>query len=86
MTCGCMWCPDHKKGLKVRASLMSALLFILVSSPQTYKLVQRLLGGIVTVASPAGLPTTAGLLIHALVFAAGVLLLMKLKKKRSYRY
>jgi hypothetical protein len=42
------------------------VVFFIVANPETYKLVRSLAGS--WVASPEGLPTTAGLLLHALVY------------------
>ena len=40
--------------------------FVIVASPETFKMTQAILGK--WVASSYGVPTTAGLLLHALVF------------------
>ena len=53
---------------KWRYTLYTAILFLLVANPYTFKFVQKLLGKFVTVASREGCPTNYGLLIHALVF------------------
>jgi len=63
---------------KLQASLVAALLFYVVSSPFTYRMVDRLVGGIVGAVVPqfasffkiaeAGCPTNYGLLVHAAVF------------------
>ena len=59
------------------AALLSVLLFVL-SSHMTYRLVDRLIGGVVTSIFPqfasvfkvaeAGCPTNYGLVVHSLVF------------------
>jgi hypothetical protein len=56
------------------------LLFFVVSSPMTYRLVDNLIGGLAAAVLPssahyfkiaqAGCPTTYGLAVHAVVFAA----------------
>jgi hypothetical protein len=56
------------------------LLFFVVSSPMTYRLVDQLVGGVAAALVPgtahwfkvaqAGCPTTYGLALHAVVFAA----------------
>jgi len=56
------------------------LLFFVVSSPMTYRLVDSLVGGVAAAVMPssahyfkiaqAGCPTTYGLAVHAVVFAA----------------
>ena len=61
-------------------SLTLAVVFFVLSSPVTYRLVDRLVGGLVGAVSPhladtlkiaqAGCPTTYGLAVHAVVFGA----------------
>ena len=63
---------------KVQASLTAALLFFVVSSPFTYKIVDSLIGGIVRAIAPSmaylfkvaesGCPTNYGLFVHSAVF------------------
>ena len=63
---------------KVQASLVGALLFYVVSSPFTYRVVDKVVGTVVTALVPqfaslfkiaeAGCPTNYGLLVHAAVF------------------
>ena len=63
---------------RVQHALALALLFFVVSSPFTYKLVDRLVGGIVSSTIPSlyhmlkvaegGAPTTYGLFLHSVVF------------------
>ena len=63
---------------KLKKALMAALLFYVVSSPFTYRLVDRVIGGVVGSVLPqftqylrvaeAGCPTNTGLLLHAGVF------------------
>ena len=62
-------------------TLIVAGLFFVVANPMTYQLVQRVLGKFVTVASAEGLPTTAGLAIHSVVYAALAWLVMYLSEK-----
>lgn len=50
--------------------------YIVVANPATYKAVRSVAGN--WVASADGLPTTAGLVLHALVFVIIVSILMKL--------
>lgn len=66
--------------------LIAALLFFIVGSPATYKLVQSVLGDVVTIASAAGAPTIAGLAVHSVVFGALTLALMKLRTRRYRKY
>lgn len=53
---------------KLRISLISGLVFLIIASPQLYNATQYLLGRLFTVASPSGCPTVAGLLLHTAVF------------------
>jgi hypothetical protein len=52
--------------LRTVASIKAGLLFLIIGSPLMYKLTQDLLGGLFKISSK-GCPTTAGLLLHALV-------------------
>lgn len=71
---------------KVQAALVAALLFYVVSSPFTYRLVDQLVGGIVGAVVPqfttlfkvaeAGCPTNYGLLLHSVVFGLVTYVLM----------
>lgn len=63
----------------MRYSLHAALLFLIVSSPFVYRLVQGLVGAVFTVAAPSGCPTLAGLVLHAAVFGALVYFLMGMR-------
>jgi len=63
---------------KVKHALALALLFFAVSSPYTYKVVDHVVGSIVSALAPqlsyvfkvadAGCPTTYGLAVHSAVF------------------
>ena len=63
---------------KVKHALALALLFFAVSSPYTYKVVDNLVGSVVSALAPqlsyifkvadAGCPTTYGLALHSAVF------------------
>ncbi len=62
---------------KLSATIQSIIVFVLVSMPATYRLTNSYLGGIIgKLAEPSGLPTTRGLIVHALVFAVVVYGLM----------
>lgn len=64
---------------KVKHAVMLGLLFIVVASPYTYKLVDRLVAPVFEAVVPAsahvfkiaegGCPTTYGTLVHGVVFA-----------------
>jgi len=63
-----------------------ALLFFVISSPMTYRLVDNLVGGVATALVPqlahwfkvaqAGCPTTYGLALHAVIFGVVALYLL----------
>jgi hypothetical protein len=72
---------------KVQASLIAALLFFVISSPFTYKLVDNVVGTVVRTLIPqaasffkiaeAGCPTNYGLAVHAAVFGLLTYLMMQ---------
>ena len=53
---------------KWKYSLYSAIVFLLISSPYTYMLMNNILGSLVSISSSSGCPTIVGLLLHAIVF------------------
>ena len=63
---------------KFQHAIAMALLFYVVSSPFTYKMVDKLIGGVVETVAPSmaywfkvaesGCPTNYGLLVHSAVF------------------
>jgi len=67
--------------------MVAALLFFVISSPFTYKIVDNIVGGIVGAIIPqvahwfniaeAGCPTTYGLAVHPVVFGVVTYLLMQ---------
>jgi hypothetical protein len=55
--------------MKWQITLFSALIFMVVVCPFTYKLTQRLLGGILgKIAESNGCPTQIGLMLHTVVY------------------
>ena len=55
--------------MKWQISIFSAFIFVLVTNPYTYKLTQKILGGIICqLADANGCPTTCGLALHTLVY------------------
>ena len=70
--------------LNPRKKILPFLAFFIVANPATFKLVRSVAGG--WVASSEGLPTTAGLLLHALVFVLLLAFLWRLVygKKSGY--
>jgi hypothetical protein len=56
---------------KVKEALVAGLMFFIISHPIVYKFVDSLVGGMLgPIASPSGCPTTWGLIVHSVVFAA----------------
>lgn len=54
---------------KWQISIFSSLIFILVIHPYTYKLTQKMLGGLLgKISRSNGCPTTLGLVIHTIVY------------------
>jgi len=68
---------------KVFYSVQAAIVFLVVSSPMLYKLVQAVFGRLFTVASKDGCPTVAGLLLHTVVFGLVMYGLMVLQKPKE---
>ena len=55
--------------MKWQITLFSALIFLLVIHPFTYKFTQKLFGGLLgKIAESNGCPTTRGLVLHTLVY------------------
>lgn len=73
---------SHDKQIKL--SLLSALIFLLISSPEMYRVTSNVLGS--WIANAAGCPTAAGLLTHTVVFGLIVYALMKIKARRTQRW
>lgn len=79
--CGC-GCKGQKQEQKFIISLMSALVFFIVANPDTFRLMRRILGS--WVSGPNGCPTTAGLILHTIVFMLVVWGMMNIKKREAY--
>ena len=62
--------------LKVKYSLISALVFFIVANPEFYKLTQWLFGSWSMVAHPMGAATPAGMLLHTALFFGAMFGLM----------
>jgi hypothetical protein len=72
--------------MDVQKKAIPFITFFVVANPCTFKLTRKILGH--WVAAADGLPTTAGLLLHALVFVLVAHFLWKLMtgpKRSSYR-
>ena len=63
---------------RILYSIQAAILFLVIASPFMYKVVQAVFGKLFTVAVD-GCPTTAGLLLHTVVFGLVVYLIMLLQ-------
>jgi hypothetical protein len=61
-----------------------ALAFVVLANPAAFKIVRGVAGG--WVASTDGLPTQAGLILHAIVFVLVVGFIMNLQYKKKEKY
>jgi len=62
-------------------SAQSAILFVIFSSPMTYKIMRKILGPVI--AGFDGVPHPTGIALHAFLFGLVVFLLMKLNSKNK---
>lgn len=76
--CGC-GCKGKKQFKKFILSLISALVFFIVASPETFIIVRRLFGQ--WVSSPNGCPSTYGLILHSVVFMLIVWFMMNINRE-----
>jgi hypothetical protein len=76
--CGC-GCNGKKQEQKFVISLMSALVFFIVANPDTFRLMRAILGS--WVSGPNGCPTTAGLILHTIVFMLITWAMMNIKRE-----
>ena len=78
LDCGC-GCGGLKKSdmVKFKYAFYNGIVFLLISSPMMYKFTSQSIGR--WIASPAGLPTTEGLILHTVVYILIVFLLMKIR-------
>jgi hypothetical protein len=81
--CGC-GCDGKKQEKKLLISTMSALLFFIVANPDTFRLMRSILGS--WVSGPTGCPTTAGLILHTIVFMLITWGLMNIKSESYAPY
>ena len=70
--------------LNPRKKILPFILFFIVANPATFKLVRSVAGS--WVASAEGLPTTMGLLLHALVFVLLCTFLWRLVYGKRSKY
>mgnify|MGYP003307320439 FL=1 len=76
--CGC-GCGGAKAQQKFLISVMSALVFFVISNPKTYRLTRGIFGN--WVSGPTGCPTIRGLVLHAVVFVVVTWAMMNIKKE-----
>ena len=76
--CGC-GCGGAKAQQKFLISVMSALVFFVISNPKTYRLTRSIFGK--WVSGPTGCPTIRGLVLHAVVFVLITWAMMNIKKE-----
>ena len=70
-------CKKPTSGDKWRYSLYTVIVFFIIVNPMTYKLVNKLLGGILGVlADTKGCPTMSGIVVHGVVFLVAIRYLM----------
>lgn len=62
--------------LKAKYSFYSTLVFFIIANPETYKIVQRILGSVIGTVANGGCPTTLGLMFHTALFFFVMLALM----------
>ena len=75
--CGC-GCGGAKKSdwVKAKYAFYSALVFFLLSNPETYKLLRSAFGAMISTGE--GCPRTVGLFVHTFLFFVIVFFLMKI--------
>jgi hypothetical protein len=76
--CGC-GCGGAKAQQKFLISVMSALVFFIISNPDTYRLTRSIFGR--WVAGPTGCPSVRGLMLHTVVFVLITWGMMNIKKE-----
>ena len=75
--CACKSCkPSYLD--KWRYTLITTLIFLVVVSPLTYGVTQRILGKYISI-SKGGCPTTIGIMLHAVVFTLALRYFMDLE-------
>jgi len=76
--CGC-GCGGAKAQQKFLISVMSALVFFVISNPNTYRLTRSIFGK--WVSGPTGCPSLRGLVLHTAVFILITWAMMNIKKE-----
>ncbi len=54
--------------LKAKYAAYTTLIFFLIANPETYKLLQKVVGNWITIASEGGCPTPTGFFLHTGLF------------------
>jgi len=76
--CGC-GCGGRKQRDKFIISLIAALVFFLIASPETFRLTRKVFGS--WVSGPTGCSSTPGLALHSVVFLLVTWGLMNVRKE-----
>lgn len=76
--CGC-GCDGKKQEQKLMNSILAALVFFIIASPDTFRVMRKIIGK--WVAGPNGCPTASGLAFHSVVFMFITWGLMNLKSE-----
>jgi hypothetical protein len=64
--------------LKVKYSFYSMLVFVIFANPETFRIVNNILGKSIPITTSAGIPTATGFFLHSFLFFATMLGLMML--------
>jgi|TARA_Y100000389_G_scaffold2940_1_gene2865 Ni,Fe-hydrogenase I small subunit len=64
---------------KWKYTLLTTVIFILIANPYTYMLVDKLLGSFIKIANIKGCPTSAGFVVHTIVFTLILRYIMDLR-------
>jgi hypothetical protein len=64
--------------LKVKYSFYSMLVFVIFANPETFRIVNNILGKTVPITTSGGIPTATGFFLHSFLFFATMLGLMML--------
>ena len=65
---------------KWRYTLMTTVLYLIITHPVMFKLTHRLFGSFMKLAGKSGCPTMAGYLLHAVVFTVLLRMMMNIEK------
>ena len=63
-----VYVPGPNMALKAKYAAYTTLIFFLMANPETYKLLQKFLGGLVSIASDGGCPTPTGFFLQTALF------------------